>query len=296
MLNIIKMDLYRLSKQWSTWIVFLFTILSTVFSIYMINEDLVYIKNDPENAQHVYDDVSQNFSEKSGNRVITAVGIMFNTNPEWANENYKISIIELMILSLNSKLYFLLAGILIILFVRGETKNGYLKTVSGRLPTRRVLAFSKLISSAVYVIAIFIALLLAVTLSSYIFLGYINFGFSLDYIAPMLVQLLLHIGICSVIAAITMITNGTFIPIIILTALAFGLFDMLYSFVTYVLMKISVLSKDFVIFKYLVSGNIPMITENASTDALIRASIVSVVFIIVFATVSMFVYKKRDVK
>lgn len=143
MLNLIKMDLYRMFHTLSTWITILFTAGMALFCVVMVQGDLDAMAEDPAYAQEMEQEIE---SASDGNED-RQLGLYAESDPEWIEG--KIEAGEFISTQLQSGLFTLFVVIFAAIFANAEQKNGYIKNIAGQLPNRGVLALSKLTASAV---------------------------------------------------------------------------------------------------------------------------------------------------
>ena len=76
MLNVLKMDLYRLSRTKSVWLMILLGVVFTIFSTFMIKEDIKNMQSDRQYMETVQ--AGQESYENSGKPTIN-IGYNCNT-------------------------------------------------------------------------------------------------------------------------------------------------------------------------------------------------------------------------
>lgn len=79
MLNLIKMDLYRMFHTLSTWIIILFTAGMALFCVVMVQGDLDAMAEDPAYAQEMEQEIE---SASDGNED-RQLGLYAESDPEW---------------------------------------------------------------------------------------------------------------------------------------------------------------------------------------------------------------------
>ena len=79
MLNLIKMDLYRMFHTLSTWITILFTAGMALFCVVMVQGDLDAMAEDPAYAQEMEQEIE---SASDGNED-RQLGLYAESDPEW---------------------------------------------------------------------------------------------------------------------------------------------------------------------------------------------------------------------
>ncbi len=137
MLNLIKMDIYRLLHAVSTWVMMGIMVLIAVFCVGATHADLNAMAEEP-----AYTEQAVSTAEDE-----VVYGILMETDPEWIHGEVPAS--QMLGLLLNSGILMLFCAIFVSLFVGAEHRSGYLKNIAGQLPYRGQLALSKFIAIAV---------------------------------------------------------------------------------------------------------------------------------------------------
>lgn len=285
MINIIKMELFRLTRQKSAYIMLIIAVAFTLFSMLMVNEDLRLMKEDVNSS------ISIDSVDMEG-----STGIFLNTDEKWIEDGYEVSIWELLMTHCTSRIYLLFAGIAMILFVSAESKHGFVKTIAGQLTSRSGLVVSKLLPIAFYIIVLFIINIVAIAIISKYLFGYASFARLGSYIVPISIQFLLHFAFCAMIISIAMLTQSASFSMVVVSMMSIGISQMVFSMIFTLLNHWGVVSDNFDYNKYLITGNTQKINVTSANSEIIRAAIVAVIFTVTFTALAMTVYKKRDVK
>lgn len=204
MLNLIKMDLYRMFNTLSTWIIILFTAGMAIFCVVMVQGDLDAMAEDPAYAQEMEQEIE---SASDGNED-RQLGLYAESDPEWIEG--KIEAGEFISTQLQSGLFTLFVVIFAAIFANAEQKNGYIKNIAGQLPNRGVLALSKLTASAVQVFIMIMTFVLAAGVMGKILWGGRFYLGSLTDMLPFLrAQYLLNLGIAALILFFCILTKSS---------------------------------------------------------------------------------------
>ncbi len=163
MLNLLKMDLYRLFRSSTTWIMFFVTIGMVVFGVSMAKLDAT---NMEQGADSMATEIGTNVNENSVN---LNFGISAETLPEWATGDVEFA--DLVSAQVGSGLFLIVVSIFVTLFVCAEHKNGYIKNIAGQFPNRGMLIVSKAIAVGVQMLAMFLVLIIAMFVTGKICFG-----------------------------------------------------------------------------------------------------------------------------
>ena len=273
MLNLIKMDLYRLSRMKSFWIMIAVTVSIAFIGAFMADYAMGLQKDAMVEAGGFF--VS-----------INAMKDVPDTIPfsGWMSGD------------LSSHVPLLLCAIFAPMFVNGEQKNGYVKNIAGQLSNRGMLVLSKLVTVAVQVAVIFAAYFVASAISGQIFFGdMLVFGSFSQFAKALGIQYLLHFAFSALLAALTICWRGSGLSMclgILCTTNAIGL---VYNLTDILLHKCGV-SERFTIGDYAIENCIAIVTSDLLSGDLPRVLAVGIGFILVSAVSAMFVMRKRDIR
>lgn len=163
MLNLIKMDLYRLFRSSTTWIMFLVTAGMVIFGVSVTKFEVSNMDLDTVSETK---EIGANISEDS---VDINFGISSTTMPEWATG--EVDFADLVNSQVGSGLFLIVVSIFVTLFVCGEYKNGYIKNIAGQFPNRGILIVSKAIAVGVQILSMFLVLVLSMFVTGKICFG-----------------------------------------------------------------------------------------------------------------------------
>lgn len=177
-----------------------------------------------------------------------------------------------------------------VLFFNREQNSGFIKNISSRSVPRSNIYFSKLISMIMYIVFTFVIFAVA----EYIFLmihykGDMTFGMDImgDFLARMGIVLLLHIAFVSGVVMLTTITRSSTLGITIGMLASTG-------FSAFITMPIkALLGLD--LNKYLVQYNIASVDLNSKGDLLIDALLVGIIAIVVYNGIAYTYFAKKDI-
>lgn len=163
MLNLLKMDLYRLFRSSTTWIMLLVTVGMAVFGVSMTKYDA---SNMEQGADSMATEIGADVSDDGVN---LNFGIAATTLPEWATGDVVFA--DLVNTQVGSGLFLIVVSIFVTLFVCAEHKNGYIKNIAGQFPNRGVLIVSKAVAIGAQVLAMFLVLFVTMFVTGKICFG-----------------------------------------------------------------------------------------------------------------------------
>lgn len=287
MLNLIKMDLYRLFRTKSFWIMIAVTIFLAFFSVFMTNFELT------SQQDTVIDMANASVSDVPPEEADITFGVYVDTKPEWAD---RIDFTDLVNSNICGQLLAILCVIFPPIFVNGEQKNGYIKNIAGHYHNRGILVLSKLVAVAVQVLVIF-----AVFFISAAIMGRICWGDNLvfddigGFAKISSVHFLLHYAFAALVTAITILMRGSGLGITYGVLSSTGITALLYAFTDIIIHKCGV-SDEFSISRYFIESCIGIVGTDLSGGDLTRVIAVGAVFLTASALISMTVMQKRDIR
>lgn len=273
MFNLIKMDLRRLTRTKSFWIMIAVVVLMSAMSVYMTD---------------VTRNLQQDYYAESGGFFVAV-----EAQSEWAG---KIDFSKLISIDTTGMTLALLCAIFVPLFVNAEQKNGYIKNIAGQLPNRSALVLSKLVAVAVQVLVIFATYILSMAILGKIFWG-ADLGLeSVGGFAKMVsLHYLLHVSFATVIMALTIFLRGSGLAMTYGILASSTMTSLVYVLVDTLLHKCGI-SDKFSVGNYAIENCIGIVSPDLAGKDLARVLVVGIAFLVAFAAAAMAVMQKRDVK
>lgn len=268
MINIIKMDTYRVLKNKLTYIllgaVVIFSLIS-MGSFILLELTVKYMDTDALGAD--------------------TMSILMSTMPKNLDGYFEMFFFG------NFGIVFLV--LFAILFCSAEYKTGYIKNTAVNILPRHLTYFSKLIIVTVFSIITF-GLIFLIVLGGCKIAG-VNEIVSKKAIAKMIfVQLLLNISLTSFIMMIYYLTRKAVIAMI--SGLLYATMGNLVYALINVLISVALPNSDFDLSKYTNLGNMVFhINTSASISGCVRAIIVAIVFIAISSVFSCIAINKKDI-
>ena len=280
MFNLIKMDIHRLFYSESTWVIFFFVAVLSVFSVTMTNTDIHMMKEEPSATEETMDE--------------RQIGISVEADSEWVDGDIEIG--SIISVEMRSALLAILCVIFTALFINAEQKNGYIKNIAGQFPRREKLVASKFIAIAFQIFLMMLVFIIGIIVSGFVLWGN---RFYLGSSAPILrylgSQYLLHLGFAALTMLLCMLTRSSAFSMTSGILLCSGLAVPVYAVVNKIVSDMKPGLK-FDINHYVLDGNITMMTLGSASDVLVRGAVVGAAFAIVSVILSMIMIKKRDVR
>ncbi len=288
MINIIKMDLYRLIKSkgflvisiltivFAAFVIFAFSLFVTKTASYTTTDDggvLVIGQSDENNADD--DSFKVGFSTAEDEDTFLKLQVK------------KLMFSELLSMVMNG---FLLLAIIVPIFVNEDNKNGYIKNIAGLIPNKGGFAVSKIISIAVLNIYLILLQIVTVLISSRIFLGYLNFTAFGEFIPKLLLQILFGVSVSVFIAMLAVWFRSKGFSMMIGILMASGIFGGIATGINY-LIEYFFKIENVDIAKCFISSYSNITTVDTSYKI-----VVSLVYLVVSSFIAIMIMQKRDIK
>lgn len=191
---------------------------------------------------------------------------------------------------ISSGIMLIFMTIAIVLFFNREQNSGFVKNIAAKSVSRASIYFSKFISMILYMLFTFVVIAIAeyIALMAY-YDGDLTFGMDVmgDFLPKILVIILLHIAFLSGVVMVTTITKSSTMGITIgmLANTGFSSFIVLFVRAKF----------DFDISKYLINYNLTRVDLNSGSEVINNALIVGIITIIVYNVIGCTWFAKRDI-
>ncbi len=273
MLNLIKMDLHRLFHTKSFKVGLLLSAAASFIFIALIAGLLAILQEmlkNPESAEAVV--------------FFPAAGWLVNGT----------SVGEIILTGFGA-FSLLVSTILTAIFINSEQSSGYIKNIAGQVSNKGYMIVSKLFTIAVINLAIFAVFSVFSAVSGFVFLSYVIKSVSfLPFIPVLLIKFLLYMAIDAIILFICTLTKSKSFAVAVGVIFGIGITGFVYSALNSLITFITN-GTDVKLATFTPDGINSILSINADAGLLIKAVVISVVYIAVFTIASSLVFKKRDV-
>ena len=275
----IKLELYRLRKNKYPWIILILSSLMIIGSVYMTKVDYHYYINDKASLENL----KINFTQINWGIYVGSV------IPDWLDLGY-IPITELFMRNIQSKILLMFQTIFIVMYIGDELKSSFLKNINQVFPRKIDLILGKVIIICIYTFAIFITSFIIMSLSFYIMEGYLKFTEIGIFIKYILAEYLLYITYSIVIMFLAYLIRNSAVTLIIGLLESAGILQIFDTIIHQI-------SGDFSssIMKYLISGNIVLLSINSSSSIYLRVAILSIIYLVIMIILNTVILSKRDI-
>lgn len=266
MLNVIKMDLYRMFRSRSTYFVLIGI---SLFMAFMV--------------QNMYGSIGKE---------IDPVYIGIGNNPDLLSDSMDLrTIFQAMA---GSRVFMLGIAVFSVLFINREEVSGFTKNIAGQVQNRGMLSISKFVSLCVYVVLNFVVGLAVLFFAGNLFFDAITLGNVFDLIKEVGLQFMFHIAFAAIMLGIITLVKQAVVSMLLGILLPMGGFSFLYQALNDMIHKLAG-TDAFNMMDYTITGIIATVSTSSSTGTIIRSILVSLVFIVVMLAYSVTMKQKRDV-
>ena len=281
MLNIIKMDLYRMLKTKSMYVIWivLAAILLITTSLCKTDYELLTEKDAMKQEQ---------VTEPTVDNINVGMMVTLPTEP-----GEKVTVYDIFFANSQGKLYALLLVIFFLMFSTADIGSGYIKNIGGQVQKRGTLIFSGSIALAVFTVLTMAGAFLFQAAANGIVFGELEWGNTKAILSYFVTELALHYALVLICMAIAIILKNNVISMVIAVCLSMNVMTIVYGVINSAIQKIGI--QNFQIYKYTITGKLSLLPMNPSGNECLAAFGVAMVFIVIMISASSVVFQKRDI-
>lgn len=296
MFNAIRMDVYRLFKTKSTYI-----ILVIMLAMSVMGTGLMSVMTEMTGAERQQVQTEQ----MSDNADYAGEDDQFNEDTEGAQSQLSVSVSEIdpdendnSVLSFAmSDISGLQAGLFIIIFTvlfsMADINSGFIKSIGGQVKGRGVLIVSKTAAIAIFTAIVIIADFLTELIAVNIFFDDAVVGSASEIVRLLSSQFVLNFALAILMMAIAIIIKNNVVSMIIGVCMCTGIFELIFMGINYLMDKIGF--SDFDINNILITGKIQNVTIGADAADIGYALFTAAIYIAVSVLAVYNVFKHRDI-
>lgn len=296
MFNAIRMDVYRLFKTKSTYIILVIMIAMSVMGTGLMS---VMTEMTGAESQQVQTE------QMSDNADYAGEDDQFNKDTEGAQSQLSVSVSEIdpdendnSVLSFAmSDISGLQAGLFIIIFTvlfsMADINSGFIKSIGGQVKGRGVLIVSKMAAIAIFTAIVIIADFLTELIAVNIFFDDAVVGSASEIVRLLSSQFVLNFALAILMMAIAIIIKNNVVSMIIGVCMCTGIFELIFMGINYLMDKIGF--NDFDINNILITGKIQNVTIGADASDIGYALLTAAIYIAVSVFAVYNVFKHRDI-
>lgn len=281
MFNMIKMDLYRMFRTKSMYIVWIVLAAVLLLTTFLCKTD--YDSLSEEDAMQ-----QEQITEPTEENINVGMMVTLPTEP-----GEKVTVFDIFFANSQGKFYALFLVIFAVMFSTADIGGGYIKNIGGQVQRRGALIFSRSIALAVFTILTMAGAFLFQAASNCIVFGYLKWGGTKAVLLYFMTELALHYALVLICMTIAIILKNNVVSMVIAVCLTMNIMSIVYGLVNSAIQKIGI--QNFQIYKYTITGKLSLLPMNPSGNECLAAFGVAIVFIVVMISVSSVVFQKRDI-
>ena len=278
MLNMIRMELYRMVRMKSFWVILIIVGVMNVLTV-SLNDAM---KADPEIQQAL------EAAESEKDDSVTNIGMSITME---RNEDGSYGFLEIITSAAKGMLCVLFIGIFTVIFATADFNTGYIKNYGGAVRHRWHMVAAKATAVLAYTVLFFALFIFSSVFGVYIGGHKLVLDPAGKIVEVLCVQGLLHVVFGWIIMSICLVIRNNLISMIIACCISLHVFAALYSLADKCLKKLGF--EDAAILDYTVSGRI-MEYGIDSKKILASTVVVAVAFAAVFLMSSSLFVTKKD--
>lgn len=281
MLNMIRMEVFRMFKTKSLYVIWMVMIACVFLTNSLSAEEIKTFSM--EEKQEMYEAAMD--GEESGN---LGMDVTLPTKP-----GADVSVFDGFYANVKGKFIALFMVIFTVLYATADITSGYVKNIAGQVRNRGNLIFAKAAALLLYVVLTMLLFIGVQMLSNAISYQKLVMGPGKEFFQYAAMQTLLHFALVMVIMCVAVVLRNNVISMMISVCVCMNILIMLYGVVNQAVEKLGI--HDFHVMDYTVSGKIVNLGMNAAPKTMGMAALVGIVFIVVMLAISMTVFQKRDI-
>ena len=283
MLNMIRMELYRMFKTKSLYVIWLVLAAGILFTTGLSADEMKTYTM--EEKQEMYEYAT---GQQKSDTVNLGMDVTVPTKP-----GDTVSVFDLFYGNIKGKFLALFMVIFAVLYSTADMTSGFIKNIAGQVRDRRGLVFAKGVSLFVYTVLTMLIFTGIQTISNALFFDELVFGPVKEFLQYAGIQTLLHFALLIIVMCIAIVLRNNVISMMLSVCLCMNVLVIFYSFLDNLIAKAHI--KNFHVLEYTVTGNISFLETNVTAKMAVTALAVSIAFVIVMIEACSTVFKKRDI-
>lgn len=283
MLNMIRMELYRMFKTKSLYVIWLVLAAGILFTTGLSADEMKTYTM--EEKQEMYEYAT---GQQKSDTVNLGMDVTVPTKP-----GDTVSVFDLFYGNIKGKFLALFMVIFAVLYSTADMTSGFVKNIAGQVRDRRRLVFAKGVSLFVYTVLTMLIFTGIQTVSNALFFDEFVFGPVKEFLQYAGIQTLLHFAFLMIVMCIAIVLRNNVISMMLSVCLCMNVLVIFYSFLDNLIAKAHI--KNFHVLEYTVTGNISFLETNVTAKMAVTVLAVSIAFVIVMIEVCSTVFKKRDI-
>jgi ABC-2 type transport system permease protein len=313
-LNMIKMDVYRMFRTKSMYVIWIILLASALLTSFLSKIDYDAANKEWEkqqavesqadtdtdmqaadvvNAQDIEqqqaaDSNKEQLSQQNTDNVNLGMSVELPTEP-----GKKVTVMDVFFSNAQGKFYALFLVIFAVMFATADIKSGYIKNIGGQVSQRGMLIASRAVALALFTAITFAGIFVFQAAANMLAFKCVVWGDWKEIIPYFLTEFMLHYAFVLICMAIAVIIKNNVISMTLSVCLTMNIMSIVYALIDYVGNRVGL--HNFNIYKYTVTGKMAMLPMNAGREDIISSMCVAATFIIIMLSLSSYIFQKRDI-
>lgn len=283
MLNMIRMEMYRMFKTKCMYIIWFILAAGILFTTGLSAEEMKIFSMEEKQEMYEYA-----MGKEESDNVNLGMDV---TVPTKLGEN--VSVFDLFYANIKGKFIALFMVIFTVLYTTADLTSGYVKNIAGQVSQRGGLVIAKALSLFVYTVMSLLIFFLCQTLSNLLFFEEFTLGPVKQFAAYVGIQLLLHYGLLMIVMGVAIALRNNVISMVIAVCFCMNVLMIFYNFLDQLIAKLGV--KEFHIVNYTVSGKMLMLGMDISAKTASASIAVAIFFSAAAVAICSMIFQRRDV-
>lgn len=281
MLNLIKMDLYRMFRTKSLYVICIVLAAALLFTTILCKTDYEILNEaDAVQQEQVAELTTENIN----------VGMMVTLPTEPGEE---VTVFDIFFGNSQGKFYALFLVIFAVLFSTADISSGYIKNIGGQVQSRGALVISRAIALAVFTIMTLAGVFVFQAVANGIIFGYLEWGDARAILLYFATEMVLHYALVLICMTIAVTLKNNVISMVIAVCLTMNVMTIVYGLVNNAIQKMGI--QNFQIYEYTITGKLSLLPMNPGGKECLAAFGVALAFIVATIVAGSVVFQKRDI-
>lgn len=281
MLNLIKMDLYRMFRTKSLYVICIVLAAALLFTTILCKTDYE-ILNEADAVQQ------EQVAELTTENINVGMIVTLPTEP-----GEKVTVFDIFFGNSQGKFYALFLVIFAVLFSTADISSGYIKNIGGQVQSRGALVISRAIALAVFTIMTLAGVFVFQAVANGIIFGYLEWGDARAILLYFATEVVLHYALVLICMTIAVTLKNNVISMVIAVCLTMNVMTIVYGLVNNAIQKMGI--QNFQIYEYTITGKLSLLPMNPGGKECLAAFGVALAFIVATIVAGSVVFQKRDI-
>lgn len=281
MLNLIKMDLYRMFRTKSLYVICIVLAAALLFTTILCKTDYE-ILNEADAVQQ------EQVAELTTENINVGMMVTLPTEP-----GEKVTVFDIFFGNSQGKFYALFLVIFAVLFSTADISSGYIKNIGGQVQSRGALVISRAIALAVFTIMTLAGVFVFQAVANGIIFGYLEWGDARAILLYFATEVVLHYALVLICMTIAVTLKNNVISMVIAVCLTMNVMTIAYGLVNNAIQKMGI--QNFQIYEYTITGKLSLLPMNPGGKECLAAFGVALAFIVATIVAGSVVFQKRDI-